>query len=144
MHQLVLDGLIEARGSLAMKRDMDLVRLIMLEIEGATSTRVGSGEISKALNYEKNVIEYHLTLLEEAKYVEGHISRPVPGGAGWHNGWRLTWMGCDFLDKVRDPEIWRSTKAAANQLGGFSVSLLADLAKAILLAKAKELGLLIS
>jgi hypothetical protein len=40
--------------------------------------------------------------------------------------------GCDFLDSVRDPEIWRKTKAGALASGGFTLGLMADLAKGFL------------
>jgi len=44
----------------------------------------------------------------------------------------LTWHGHEFLDAIRDPEIWRRTKEGANKAGGFTVSLLADLAKGLI------------
>ena len=47
----------------------------------------------------------------------------------------LTWRGHDFLDSVRDPEIWRKTKEGATKAGGFTLDLLMDLAKAIIKAK---------
>jgi hypothetical protein len=33
---------------------------------------------------------------------------------------------------MRDPEIWRKTKEGASKAGGFTVSLLADLAKGLI------------
>lgn len=48
---------------------------------------------------------------------------------------RLTWQGHDFLDKVRDPEIWHATKEGAKKAGGFSLELLGALAKGFLKKK---------
>ncbi|MGY6660916.1 MAG: DUF2513 domain-containing protein [Glycocaulis sp.] len=127
-----------------MKRDMDLVRLILIEIEGADTVRTGVTKLAAKLGVEKSAVEHHLTLMEEAGYVQQHISRPLPTGAGIHAGWRLTWAGYEFLESIRDPEIWRNTKAAAKDVGSFAVSLLAQIAKAIVLAKAKELGFITS
>lgn len=42
---------------------------------------------------------------------------------------RLSWTGHEFLDSVRSPEVWARTKAGALAAGGFTVQLLADLAK---------------
>jgi Hypothetical protein (DUF2513) len=40
-----------------------------------------------------------------------------------------TWRGHDFIDSVRDPEIWRKTKEGAQAAGGFTIELLRELAK---------------
>ena len=56
-------------------------------------------------------------------------------------GWRITWAGHEFLDTVRDPEIWRKTKNGADQLGSWTIKILADMASGYVRAKAQELGL---
>jgi hypothetical protein len=43
----------------------------------------------------------------------------------------LEWAGHDFLDSVRDPEIWAKTKQGAETAKGFTVDLLKDLAKGL-------------
>ena len=45
---------------------------------------------------------------------------------------RLTWDGCDFLDSVRDDEIWRQTKDGVTKAGGFSLDLMKALAKGLI------------
>jgi hypothetical protein len=45
---------------------------------------------------------------------------------------RLSWAGHDFLDSVRDREIWAKTKNGALAAGGFTIDLIADLAKGFL------------
>lgn len=50
------------------------------------------------------------------------------GGGGWFvNG--VTWSGHDFIDSIRDPDVWDRTKAGASKAGRFTVELLKDLAK---------------
>ena len=44
----------------------------------------------------------------------------------------LTWEGYDFLDSVRDPEIWRKTKETANKAGGFTIDILGGIAKGLI------------
>jgi hypothetical protein len=50
----------------------------------------------------------------------------------------LTWAGHDFLDSVRDSEIWRATKEGAQKAGGFSLELLAALAKGLIKKKIEQ------
>lgn len=51
---------------------------------------------------------------------------------------RLTWEGHDFVDAVRDNDIWKKTRQGANAAGGFSVDLLKDLAKGFIKKKISE------
>jgi hypothetical protein len=57
---------------------------------------------------------------------------------------RISWAGYEFLDSVRDPDIWRKTKAGAEKMGSWTIKLLADLATGFIKAKAIELGLPLS
>lgn len=117
-----------------MKRDMDLIREILLEIEGGKRVYdIRSGEMSRALGIEEegslsreeaDKWNYHLNLLQES----GQVEFRKTGGGGWFvEG--ITWSGHDFLDSVRDPDVWDRTKAGALKAGGFTVELLKDLAK---------------
>lgn len=117
-----------------MKRDMDLIRQILLEIEaGKRVFDIRSDEMSRALGIEEegsmsreeaDKWDYHLNLVDEAGLVE---FRRLGGGGWFVEG--ITWSGHDFLDSVRDPDVWDRTKAGALQAGGFTVELLKDLAK---------------
>jgi hypothetical protein len=54
----------------------------------------------------------------------------------------LSWKGCEFLDTVRSPEVWQRTKEAAGKIGGVSIAVLAEIAKATAKTVIKEhLGL---
>ncbi|PRH85369.1 hypothetical protein C5L14_23295 [Labrys okinawensis] len=115
-----------------MKRDMDLIRSLVLEIEnGRDWFETTSDETAEILGIEGNGVskaeadrlEYHLTLLESAGFVEFTHT-----GEGWIAE-RLSWKGHDFADSVRDEEIWRRTKAGASAAKGFTVDLLVALAK---------------
>lgn len=115
-----------------MKRDMDLVRSLLLEIEDgkewfetmsdATAAALGT-EGSGLSQEDADRLEYHLTLLEDAGLAEF-----TKTGEGWIPE-RLTWKGHDFADSVRDDEIWQKTKAGAEAAKGFTVDLLGALAK---------------
>lgn len=98
-----------------MKRDMDLVRKILLEIEEEyVSTPIYDLEIE---SYDMATIAYHCKILHEAglvsdydaQYGSGEIIDFAVGG--------LTWEGCDYLDKVRDDSIWQKTKSTIKEKG---------------------------
>ncbi|KPM67345.1 hypothetical protein HB4184_00135 [Pseudomonas putida] len=121
-----------------MQRDMDLLRLLLLYLEGA-STKANSilvfrnGEPA-IQGYTDDEVRYHLNLAVQAGLID-------QGGKGPLNGFqfrRLTWSGHDFVDAVRDDEIWGKTRQGAKAAGGFSVDLLKDLAKGFIRKKIAE------
>jgi DNA-binding transcriptional ArsR family regulator len=115
-----------------MKRDMDLIRELMLkleeypkELEDVVHIDGSTPEIHVA-GYNAGQITYHLALIYEAGLVDSN-------GAEARTGiyfYRLSWNGHEFLDTVRDNEVWRRVKAGAAQAGAASVSLLVGLGKA--------------
>lgn len=126
-----------------MKRDMDLIRSLLLEIEGG---RVSFSTLSKetadtlgldpqeALSREEaEALEYHLDLLREAGFAEF-----IELSGGYWQVERITWKGHEFIDSIRDPEIWRQTKAGAAKVGSFSVKTLADVAVALAKARLEQ------
>lgn len=91
-----------------MKRDMDLIRDLLLEIE--------SNENDEEINFEdrdKATVIYHLNLLKEIGYIDD-FSEDILGSlyAG-----QLTWEGNDYLDKIRDNSVWKKTKDVISQKG---------------------------
>lgn len=98
-----------------MKRDMDLVRKILLEIEERyVSTALYDLQIE---GYDMQTIAYHCKIMHEA----GLISDCSIGYAGNDiyafgvSG--LTWNGNDYLDKIRDDSVWRKTKDIITEKG---------------------------
>jgi hypothetical protein len=86
-----------------MKRNMDLIRKILIDVEGGEYTPDPTGGASRIGDVpiggdaDHDVITYHLLLLEEAGYVRvrsNDADRPMSV--------RLTWQGYDYLDKIRD------------------------------------------
>jgi Hypothetical protein (DUF2513) len=124
-----------------MKRDMDLIRSILLAFEKDESKRHGKRVIADLADDDQ--ISMHLALLEDAGFLDTQIIRMGVGGASLHSGWRLTWEGHEFIEKIRDPEIWTKTKAGATKVGSWSIKLISDIAAGIIKAKAAELGIVI-
>ncbi len=51
---------------------------------------------------------------------------------------QLTWQGHEFLESVRDPEVWARTMAGAKKVGNWGLEFVVDLAKAYAKHVAKE------
>lgn len=131
-----------------MKRDFDFIRELLLRIEGGEVSFVTlSNEVAQTLGVvpdkpladgEAEKLEFHLHLLEQAGFIEVRFRNM--GGHVILKG--LTWQGFDFLDAIRDPEVWKKTKEGASKVGGWTFGLLKDMGTAYLKHAAKErLGL---
>lgn len=123
-----------------MKRDLGLVRELLLRLEalpmgmyGAVTIDPGDMEIAVE-GYSEDDIAYHLSLLQERGLIEVPDSQPMIGIVFT----RLSWDGHDFLDAVRDPEIWRKTKLGADAVGSFSFELVKQLATGFIKTKIEE------
>ena len=114
-----------------MKRDMDLLREILLQVE----TREPKQPLEvKIEGRDRQEIVGHVRLLEEARFVEASFT----GGptALVH---RLTWDGHEFLDSVRDSKVWAKVTGKLKEVGGTASF---DIVKALAVGYVKEkLGL---
>lgn len=125
-----------------MKRDMDLVRELLLRLEpipvrpGATLL-YGHHPDLQVEGFTPPEINYHLELLRDAKLIRGSKDQPRLGSGIKFES--LTWAGHDFLDSVRSPQVWTKTKEGAEAAGGFTLDLIRDLAKSILKQKLREI-----
>ena len=120
-----------------MKREMDLVRDLLLQIEQFDQGYGGDVEI-EAGDHEPQVVAEHLRLLLEARLIEGDAVPDDEYAFDHILPTRLTWLGHDFLDTVRDPEIWKKTKEGALSAKGFTLDLLQDLAKGFIKKQIEE------
>lgn len=124
-----------------MRRDMDLIRELMLKLEDMDCDHnsvylFNPGDEDLAVDgFTDEEVSYHLALIAEAGLIEYRGSRVM-------NGFmfsRLSWSGHDFVDSVRSPEVWAKTKKGAEAAGGFTVDLLKDLAKGFIRRQIEEL-----
>ena len=116
-----------------MKRDMDLIRSLLLYSEENCKPLHGVYFKFSEYCWEGDIEELkrHIYLLEgEALLEEGLPSSEDDIGLG-----NLTWAGYNFLDSVRDPKIWRETQDIAKNAGGFTFELLAEIAKGLIKTK---------
>ena len=119
-----------------MKRNPDLIRDLMLALEAAEGAELL--RLPMLAQYRAHQVEHHFRLLVEADLATaGYTSSD---GRRWI-AVRLTWPGHDYLDKIRDPQIWHHTKAAMSKAGTWSLETMGAIAKAAILAKLEALGL---
>ena len=123
-----------------MKRDMDLVRDILLDVETKGQPTVGEQTIDIAIEgREIEEVQYHLWLLVEAGLIDAHLTtNPQVHTPTRVRLRRLTWQGHEFLDTIRDPEIWKKTKQGTAAAGGFTLDLLKNLATGFIRKQIKE------
>ena len=118
-----------------MKRDMDLIREMLLAIEVHPSGFAPKIEIE---GYTQEQIGYHATLLGEAGLAVIHEVTGLGAKSPDARIVRLTWAGHEFLDSAREKQIWNQAKDMVKKVGGASIQvwliLLTELIK-------KQLGL---
>jgi len=116
-----------------MKRDMDLIRAILLVIEADEQEYVASLQIN---GYTQEQINYHAVLLGEAgfaKIIEIKTEESaIPMKVIIE---RLTWTGYEFLDAARDRSLWNQAK---DKVGSATIQIWMSVLTALTL---KQLGL---
>lgn len=111
-----------------MKRDMEVIKLLLLEQEGE--------DVSEQLcEYDDNEVIYNSVLAIEAGLIVGESIQDENGDEVTTFRRRLTWAGHDFLDSARDEGAWNHAKEAAAKSGG---TLSFDVLKAVLTTYVKS------
>ncbi len=119
-----------------MKRDMDLIREILLVTEeGIHGFAPRTIEIP---GYTQEQIGYHVFLLGQAGLANTHdleINGDISPRARVIN---LTWAGHEFLDLARENHTWNTAKDTINKIGGAPLQILIAVLTGII---NKQLGL---
>lgn len=100
-----------------MKRDLDLVRSILIYVEKAddevdADNLVTDGWPFETVAYHIRLMAHHglLDLSEDVRDLNGEtLSLAVSG---------LTWDGQDYLDAIRDPKVWAKVKKTVREAVG--------------------------
>jgi Hypothetical protein (DUF2513) len=125
-----------------MKRDLGLVRELLLRFEALPIEMYGAWTISPDSpkiavdGYDENQIAYRLSLLQERGLIEVPDAQPMIGIVFT----RLSWEGHDFLDAVRDAEIWKKTKGRVEAIGSWTFEIVKELAKGYIKQKLAQYG----
>lgn len=81
--------------------------------------------------YDAETIKYTLMKLHEAGYLKDNLSI-ISGRLVEYSTGALTWEGHKFLDTIRDPKIWKTTKEVASHLESVSITLISNIASNVL------------
>jgi hypothetical protein len=111
-----------------MKREMDLVRAILIKMEADGSVGVISG-------YSDQQVGHHVYLMIQAGLLEGAEDTSLGDLDRTAIPYSITWAGHEFLDAARNESVWDRTKAIIAERGG---SMAFDVVKALLMEVAKH------
>ena len=122
-----------------MKRDMDLIRNILFQLEEKSS---GMGMVDIDIEgYDDAQIGYHSALIAEAGLAQGidvsHMGSTFPE---WKLS-RLTWDGHEFLDASREPGRWERAKDISRKAGGLTLNMMMNVLGQLM---SQQLGKLIT
>lgn len=128
-----------------MKRDFDVIRELLFQVENSTC---GGGDVDwvifDAKNTSKHEVIYHVRLLTDlglfyskSVILNGKDIAGCPVAKFYPDA--LTNEGHEFLETIRDSEVWSKTKEGVNSIGSHGFDLIKKLAKGYVDTKIKKL-----
>jgi uncharacterized protein DUF2513 len=99
-----------------MKRDMDLMREILFEVEKWPFT--GSFDTLAIPNHSEQEISYHVYLLADAGLIEAQPAATIASSAQKWYPKHLTNEGHEFLDAARQDNTWAKAKETVSKSAG--------------------------
>lgn len=117
-----------------MKRDLELVRRIMLAAEAVPAGVHASGTELNINDAPPADLAAHLKLLIDEGYLEGKAYGTFDGlEPGNVLVLGIPWKGHEFLDAVRDDSVWRQIRErVAKMAGPVALSIITQLGTAII------------
>ncbi|MBU2937897.1 MULTISPECIES: DUF2513 domain-containing protein [Pacificibacter] len=121
-----------------MKRDFDLIRDILISVERHEEailwvSDVDWDESGVSYGFGDAIRRAHFDLMKEAGLVADCFHNAGQNQQTY--GYRLTWAGYDYLDAIKDEDIWQKTKASVVANGG---SVAFEVMKSIAVGFAKQ------
>lgn len=113
-----------------MKRDLGLIRDILLYIESESSASVEFEHlmvIMESIRTDKIILQEHLIILKEANYLEFSTLEIESGDIEITDSIRITWSGYDFLDSIRDSSIFKKVLSQLSSLEGYPLQIVKEL-----------------
>lgn len=115
-----------------MRLDRDLVRDLLFALEAKQDFQIRTRDELIPEGRERDEVGYALLKMYEAGFITGEVIRSstTPERIIEVMPFELTFKGHEFLDTVRDNEVWRRTKQGVEKAGGASITFVWELAKA--------------
>lgn len=109
-----------------MKRDIELVRKILIHFENKTDW--AHEEKIHIDGYEDKLVSYHIDIMFEGGLLNGEPSATKTGRIYDVLPFRLTWEGHEFLDSIRGGRWEKIMKRVKDKGGDFTFDLIKKLA----------------
>lgn len=95
-----------------MKRDLDLIRKLLLDIEeqGSDASRRAGWSAPGDNGLDPDIVQYHVQLMHDAGLI---VADELVPGQWWPE--RITWAGHEFLDLSRNEDIWKRAKTSVER-----------------------------
>lgn len=122
-----------------MKRDLDLMRKILLRIEAQPEVPPKTLIIEDFLDLCDNpqVLSLHIGLLRDSGLIET-AGESYDGDVRDYDIARLTFNGYEYLDSVRSAKVWKAVRERLSAIGGATLEIVMEVAAEQV---KKELGL---
>jgi|SRR5690554_5653061 len=104
-----------------MKRDMELVREILLFLEDESreyydDKETGAYKLIPIDGYTREEVEYHLMIMLDGGLITGELPR-ADDEYTTHRFVRLDWNSHDFIQTFRDDTVWNKAKSHLKDKG---------------------------
>lgn len=109
-----------------LKLNYDLIRLLLLKIEDITDgfSEIYNKNIVKLFpNYSEIIILYHLKYLDDAGYIERYRHNVIID---------ITPTGREYLNSVRNQDIWNKTKQKIQSFGDVSLPIITEISSTLI------------
>ncbi len=99
-----------------MKRDWDVIRDVLIEVEGLTDEQRSEFAYHQQSPGQSKAKIDHALLLHEAGFIDGILSESL-NAPPYLLTPKLTWEGHELLDTVRSKPVWEKIKSTAQEKG---------------------------
>ena len=96
-----------------MKRDWDVIRMVLSEVEELSAKNFES--ITYEVSEDETSKSEHAFLLWQAGFIQGIDASTMDGACVLAQG--LTWSGHEILDTIRSQPLWEKIKSTAFEKG---------------------------
>ncbi len=116
-----------------MRLNNDCVREVMLYLENNLELdgNIDSTYLPKAIqNYPADDITYSVSMLVDAEYLSVTPIKAL-GMGPMYIIQSITWTGHEFLDNIREPQVWKETKQITSKVGNVSLNVISQVAASV-------------
>lgn len=90
--------------------------------------------LSPVSSHTKQDVAYTTLKLIEANYISAHVTEADDSflEAAYFS---ITYSGHQFLENIRNPDVWQETKSKARKIGSYALNILSQIAAGIITAR---------